>query len=603
MESRYRRLGLYSLLLAAAAAGWLGAALRAEPGFPPAWAVLLAIGACLFVWQFGLPAPRVGLASMERLPQIGLLLVLPPAVAAAICAAASLLWPLLNRSYSQGSLKLALVRAVHNPAMTALMLLAAGYVYQALGGRHPLDGLGPRDVLPLLAMALTAQGVNVALLALFYRLDGRDVRRVIRPIYSALDLLFVPAGVLAAVLYNTASASTFGLFVGLMAVFVLSFNGLGRALGTPEREGVPLVTRTPRHCALRGARRVDELAEHILTEARALFRFDEACLALVDRERRELDVRIHERAGERLPVRAERLDAGLFGWVAAHATPVLIEDWQRAPGALARYATPADRQFGSLMAVPLVESGTVVGLLGIRHLRPRVYGDADLHLMQGLAADAAAALADARAFEELEGYRRALEERVAERTRALEQANLEKERLIDALGERSRALERESQEDPLTGIANRRCFGQRLTAEIEVALAVGQPLTLAVADLDHFKAINDRLGHAVGDEVLRHCAALLRRLCAPTDLVARIGGEEFALILPGRTHAEAVRFCESVRQAVESHSWRTVHPRLAVTVSIGIAEWDGAADAAQLLGSADTQLYHAKHMGRNRVAS
>ncbi|NJO13067.1 MAG: GGDEF domain-containing protein, partial [Gammaproteobacteria bacterium] len=92
---------------------------------------------------------------------------------------------------------------------------------------------------------------------------------------------------------------------------------------------------------------------------------------------------------------------------------------------------------------------------------------------------------------------------------------------------------------PLTGIANRRCFGERLAAEIDVARAVGQPLTLAVADLDHFKVVNDRLGHSVGDEVLRQSALLMRQLCRTTDLVARIGGEEFALILPGMARESA----------------------------------------------------------------
>jgi diguanylate cyclase (GGDEF)-like protein len=222
--------------------------------------------------------------------------------------------------------------------------------------------------------------------------------------------------------------------------------------------------------------------------------------------------------------------------------------------------------------------------------------------MQGLAEQVAAAIADARAFEDLEHYRQRLEERVAERTQELDRANREKERLIAALGERSRTLERESQEDPLTGIANRRCFTQRLAAEIEVARAVGQPLTLAVGDLDHFKIVNDRLGHAVGDEVLRQSATLMRQLCRVTDLVARIGGEEFALILPGMQRAAAIAFCETMRVAVESHDWHRVHPHLRVTLSIGLAQWDGCADAAELLQSADTRLYRAKREGRNRVA-
>ncbi len=603
MASRYRLLTVYSLVLAAAAGWSLANGLTRVPDFPSIGVVLLCIAACLFVWQFGLPAPRVGLTSMERLPQIGLLLVLSPPVAAAICATASLLWPLISRSYSHGSLKVAALRGLHNAAMTALMLLLAGQVYLALGGRHPLDGLAVDDILPLTAMALTAQVVNVALLALFFHLDGRDVRRVIKPVYSLMDLVFVPAGVLAAVLYNTGAPAIFGLFAALMVVFVLSFSGIGRTLSAAETESAPLARLSHAHRALHGARRIDELGDRILTETRALFRFDEFCLALVDREQQVLDLRVHERRDERLPARSKPLTAGLFGWVVEHAEPVLVEDWARTPEALRRRAERTDKETGSLIVVPLIEEDAVIGLLSVQHAETEVYSEADLHLMQRLAEQVAAAIADARAFEDLEDYRQRLEERVAERTQELDQANRDKERLIAVLGERSRTLERESQEDPLTGIANRRCFTQRLAVEIEIAHAVNQPLTLAVADLDHFKIVNDDLGHLVGDEVLRQSAALMRRHCRATDLVARIGGEEFALILPGMARDTAIGFCESLRLAVESHNWRALHPHLRVTLSIGLSQWDGIVQVADLIRAADTQLYRAKHAGRNRVAA
>ena len=602
MRSRYGTLAIYSMVLACVASGLLVVALLRGVDFPAWWVVLLGIGACLFVWQFGLRAPRLGLISMERLPQIGMLLVFEPSVAASICAAASLTWPLVSRRYSQGSLKVAALRAIHNASMTALMLMLAGRAYLACGGRHPLDGLLTTDLLPLIAMALTAQVVNVGLMTLFFHFDGRDVRRIVTTSYALSDLIFVPAGVLAAVLYNTDSPAVFGLFAGLMLLLVLSFNTIGTHRDPALAANAPLTRLFEAGLALQGARRIDDLAERILAETRTLFRFDEMYLVLVDRERRMLDIRVHERDQVRLPARLKPIDAGLFGWLVSRWEPLVIKDWRNAPPELLQRAEATEKAMGSLLAVPLVNEGIVLGLLSVQHAQTDTYADADLHLMRQLGEQVAGALADARAFEDLENYRRHLEERVTERTAELEKANTEKERLISMLRERSQELERESQEDPLTGVANRRCFMQRLASEIEVALAVGQPLSIAIADLDHFKVVNDELGHPVGDQALQQTAALMLRSCRHSDLVARIGGEEFALILPGMTRADATVFCETLRSAVAEHDWRNIHADLAITISIGLAQWDASAELDEVVHTADAQLYRAKRAGRNQVA-
>ncbi|HEU5137665.1 MAG TPA: sensor domain-containing diguanylate cyclase [Steroidobacteraceae bacterium] len=601
MRSRYGALAIYSILLACVAVSTVVVALRAVD-FPSWWVVLLCIGACLFVWQFGLRAPRLGLISMERLPHIGLLLVFDPAVAASICGAASLTWPLVSRSYSQGSLKVASLRAIHNASMTALMLMLAGQVYLACGGRHPLAGLLPTDVMPLVAMALTAQAVNICLMMLFFHFDGREVRRIVTPSYALSDLIFVPAGVLAAVLYNSGNTPVFWLFAGLMLLFVLSFNSIGSHRDTVQADRGPLTRVFEAGLKLQGARRVDDLAERILVETRALFRFDELYLVLVDRERRLMDIRLHERQQVRMPARLKPVDTGLFGWLIARAEPLLVQDWRHAPPELLQRAEATEKPTGSLLAVPLVNDGIVLGLLSVQHTQTGTYAPADLHLIRQLGEQVAGALADARAFEDLENYRRHLEERVTERTEELEKANAEKERLISVLRERSQRLERETQEDALTGVANRRCFTQRLAAEIDVALAVGRPLSIAIADLDHFKIVNDELGHPVGDLALRQCAALMRRSCRQSDLVARIGGEEFALILPGMTRADAMAFCDALRSNVAAHEWQATHPDLAVSISIGVAQWDGSAELDELVHTADARLYAAKRAGRNQVA-
>jgi diguanylate cyclase (GGDEF)-like protein len=600
MASRYRALAAYSALLATAAGTWLAVELRGTSVFPPAWAAALAVVACLFVFQFGLRT-RIGLISMERVPQIGLLLVFDPAVAAAICATASFIWPLFNRAYSQGSTTFAALRALHNAAMTVLMLLAAGAAYAAAGGQYPLMRVGIADLWPLVAMAIVAQLVNTGVMTLFFLFDRRDVRGMLKPAYVLSDFVFVPAGVLAALLYNAGQPSIFALFALVMLVFVLSFNSIGVAATAAEGHG-PMAKLFESSRALHGARRIDELGERIVTETRTLFRFDEFYFVLVEPGQQILDFRVHERGGVRQPARTKSVNAGLFGWTVERREALLIEDWTRAPVELRQRAELTGKETGSVIVVPLIESGVVTGLLSVQHTETGVYSQADLHLMQQLAAQVAPAVADARAFEDLEDYRLRLEARVTERTHELEKASAEKERLITALRERSLKLERESQEDPLTGLANRRHFAQRLAAEMEVALAVGHPLSIAVGDLDHFKVINDRLGHAVGDKVLNEVAMLMRGECRPTDLVARIGGEEFALILPGLSQEQGLQFCERLRACVERHHWRRVQPDLKVTLSIGLTQWDGSAEVPELLQAADIQLYRAKRAGRNQVA-
>jgi diguanylate cyclase (GGDEF)-like protein len=592
MARRYRRLGVYTGLLGLPTAAWLGYGLAHADKVPGPLTWALGVAACLFVWRFGLPHSRVGLLSLERLPQVGLLLVLDLAVAAAICGLASLLWPFLSRSYSQGSLKVATLRGLHNGAMTALMLLIGGSVYRALGGRFPLDDLGLGDLLPLTAMALAIQVVNIGLMYVYYRLDGREVGALLTPFYALMDLVFVPAGVLAALLFSSGDYAAFSLFVVLMAVFVLSFNGLAADLSRSELFPTG---------ALRGARRVSDLAEQLLRETRVLLRFDEFYLALVDRERGEFDILLNERNGRREPRRRKPLGAGLFGRVCEEGKPLLIERWDKAPEALKQRADITPKETGSAMFVPLLDDGWVIGLISVQHTRAGTFAAADLHLLERLAYRAGPALMDARAFEDLEDYRQRLEKRVAERTRALEQANSEKELLLDALRLRSQNLERESLQDPLTGLANRRHFDQTLATEIELAASSGRPLALALIDLDHFKDVNDRLGHGVGDEVLRELAGLMHQQFRADDLLCRIGGEEFAIVLPGLGGREAFNACERLRLAVARHPWTRIHPELAVTLSAGVASWTAETTPDALLETADVRLYRAKRGGRNRV--
>lgn len=167
-------------------------------------------------------------------------------------------------------------------------------------------------------------------------------------------------------------------------------------------------------------------------------------------------------------------------------------------------------------------------------------------------------------------------------------------------------VERQAIEDGLTGLANRRRFEERLSDEVERARRFpGQVLGLVMLDIDDFKAVNDRLGHVAGDEVLRAVAGAMREGRRETDLAARYGGEELALILPGADVDGAARAAERIRSAVEGLDFGLPGPDgepLRVTLSAGVAVFGhGAEDAAGLLAAADVALYEAKRAGKNRV--
>ncbi len=160
-------------------------------------------------------------------------------------------------------------------------------------------------------------------------------------------------------------------------------------------------------------------------------------------------------------------------------------------------------------------------------------------------------------------------------------------------------LERTASTDGLTGLPNRRSWNASFVTEIERARRSGQPLSIAIFDLDRFKAINDCLGHAEGDRALVRFATLLATECRSFDVPGRLGGEEFGLLLAGANAEGAVAFAERLRSRLELV---TRHDETPFTVSTGVAELDvHAEDIEAMMLAADRALYRAKDEGRDRV--
>ena len=158
--------------------------------------------------------------------------------------------------------------------------------------------------------------------------------------------------------------------------------------------------------------------------------------------------------------------------------------------------------------------------------------------------------------------------------------------------------------DALTELHNRRHFVEMLERELSRSQRHLRPLTLAIVDLDHFKRINDRLGHPAGDMVLRQFGAILRDHVRADDVAARIGGEEFAVLLPETALDHARDYSERLRETVAATRFDAAGEQLEVTISIGLALIaEGRDSVSTLMRSADRGLYRAKSEGRNRVRS
>jgi diguanylate cyclase (GGDEF)-like protein len=273
------------------------------------------------------------------------------------------------------------------------------------------------------------------------------------------------------------------------------------------------------------------------------------------------------------------LGTGIVGQVAETAEPVLVND-------VRVYPNYVETMPGALseLCVPVRHRGRTVAVINLESTRLGAFA-AQVQLLATVADQIAGAIANAHQYAQLVETTRQLEVK----TRALEEAN---EHLAKAI----ETLHHISTQDGLTGVANRRHFDETLALEWRRAVRNGNPLSLLLLDIDHFKAFNDSAGHQAGDDCLRNVAQTLREsLQRATDVVARYGGEEFAILLPETDEQRARFIAASLCERIAKDG--------AVTVSIGVSTVVPSRDTAieELVRNADEALYEAKRLGRNRV--
>jgi len=184
----------------------------------------------------------------------------------------------------------------------------------------------------------------------------------------------------------------------------------------------------------------------------------------------------------------------------------------------------------------------------------------------------------------------------------LKESTSEVNKLKSSLAE----VRRDATTDALTKLGNRKAFDMELESALKASQRSGEPMALAVFDIDHFKRFNDTWGHQTGDQVLRYVGAVIGRVGAPPCFAARYGGEEFAVIFPGHTSAAVETILSDVLQEIGSRLLRrrsTNEELGTITMSAGVAELKGRETAEELMERADAALYASKHGGRNRVTN
>jgi len=321
--------------------------------------------------------------------------------------------------------------------------------------------------------------------------------------------------------------------------------------------------------ALSAAHQLRSVLELILEGAMETVSARKASLALYDPK--DGSLRVHLVKGLPDPLLEEAINSGrheclsfkpgegIAGLVFQTGQPIRAADAR----ADARF-TAADRSFtDSIVCVPLIADGETIGVLNVTNpATDRTFDAADQDHLQMLASQAAGAINRARLYEL-------------------------------------------ASTDELTGLYVRRLILQRLQQEVRRFRRYGRAIAVAVLDLDHFKRVNDTLGHAAGDEVLRTLGRLLLdKTRRDLDIPGRIGGEEFLLIMPETDEAGALTACDRLRRAVEAEPIYAEGEEIRVTVSIGVAAREsGDESPTSMLRRADQACYEAKARGRNRVVA
>ena len=248
------------------------------------------------------------------------------------------------------------------------------------------------------------------------------------------------------------------------------------------------------------------------------------------------------------------------------------------------------------------ELDAVSKAISAAHVSSTTYGET----LAGVSRDLSGAEGDGQGLQEIVQTLSTATRRVQRENQSLEQQLKDSTAEVGRLREHLEQVRRDATTDALTNLANRKAFDEELERACSEADANGQPLALAVIDIDHFKNFNDTWGHQTGDQVIRYVASVIGRMAAPPRFAARYGGEEFGVIFPGDAAGVVSQILEEIREEVCSRMLKrrsTAEELGKVSVSAGFAERRKGEEAHSLMERADAALYTSKRTGRNRVTT
>ena len=528
-----------------------------------------AILSLLFIWQFGIRVPYIGVISMERLVQFYLLLTLPLLDVIIISMCAAFAMPFLDKKYRYDSYKVAFFRGINNAAMDVFMLLVGGYLLH-LYIEIPLLLLDLKSILAILLVAIVIQFINIGMIAIYQTIDNKNFKKLLNPTFILADLIFVPGGVLLALLHQNSNQNIFWLFIFFIVIILLSFKLL-----QSENQSSEFTFKGTDYKS--DYLDINSVCFAIMRRLSQLFKYECVYLGSFNKDLQVLELYIKYLKNKQDIIS----ESGLIKISQNKKLNNRIVEYKSNNGKFQKFAiltAPFKNQDGSFAFICLVKKSQVE------------FSETDVKLFELMIHRYEMGLSYAINYKNLSEYKNTLELRVNKRTKALKEVNDEKTKLMNE-------LKSMAQRDGLTGLFNRRYFDNLLD---NYKTKKPEKLSLAIIDIDFFKTVNDDFGHQVGDDVLKKLAEIFTTEIKKGMDIARYGGEEFVILIKNSDKKDVNYFCQRLLKSVSNYKWSEIAKNLKITISIGLSHYPEF-KIKNLFNQADKNLYMAKTSGRNQI--